>query len=63
VHFHPKKALGDQHVNVTKHSRRSLIDERELFRALQKAAARRPLLDTQVSGGIRRAKRARVSRR
>ena len=40
-----------------------LIDERALFKALQAAAAEKPLEDHEILEGIRRSKRARLPRR
>jgi len=40
-----------------------LIDERALFKALQRSAAEKRLADGEILQGIRRAKRARVPRR
>ena len=40
-----------------------LIDEAALFKALQRAAAEKPLGDREILEGIRRSKRARVPRR
>lgn len=40
-----------------------LVDEKALFKALQKSASERPLSDKDVLEGIRRTKRARLPRR
>jgi Arc/MetJ-type ribon-helix-helix transcriptional regulator len=40
-----------------------LIDEGALFKALQRAAAEKPLADDAILAGIRRSKRARLPRR
>jgi len=40
-----------------------LVDEAALFKALQRAAAEKPMADDEILRGIRRSKRARLSRR